>query len=121
MGRVLYLVQTKLLQLHETPRVFISEKFMMVLFTELEDCLSLLKEYRQHLYCKRNMKVVGRKIGATVMVLAKSKYLIFHPENATIISCMTRIIYLVPVCSHVILAEFDNKKRTSYWNLLISD
>ena len=95
--------------------------FMMMLFIELEDDLPTFKEYWQRLYCKKKMKVVGCKTCATVMALAKSKYLIFHPENATIISCMTRIIYLVPVCSHVILAEFDNKKRTSYWNLLISD
>ena len=67
------------------------------------------------------MKVVGRKTGATVMGLAKAKSLILHPENATHISCTTRLLELVPVWSGAILAEFDNKKKASYWNLLISD
>ena len=67
------------------------------------------------------MKVVGRKTCATVMGLAKAKYLIFYPENATDIACTTRLLDLVPVWSGAILAEFDNKKKSSYWNLSISD
>ena len=67
------------------------------------------------------MKVVGRKTFATVVGLAKYKSLIFHPENATNIACMTRIIDLVPVWLGAILAEFDNKKKASYWNLSISE
>ena len=35
MGRALDLFQNKLLKLHETPRLFLSDMFMMMLFTEL--------------------------------------------------------------------------------------
>ena len=55
------------------------------------------------------------------MGLAKAKSLIFHPENATNISCTTILIDLVPVWSCAILVEFDNKKQASYWNLSISE
>ena len=67
------------------------------------------------------MEIVGRKTGATVMGLEKSKYRIFHPENGTNIACKTRLFDLMPVCLVAILTEFDNKKNASYWNLLISD
>ena len=67
------------------------------------------------------MKVVGCKIGATLMGISKSTSLIFCPENAANISCMTILLYLVPVWSGAILEEFDNKKNASYSNLLISD
>ena len=43
MGRAFYLFQTKFLQLHETPRLFLSEMFMMILFTEFEDYLPTFK------------------------------------------------------------------------------
>ena len=121
MGRALDLFRTKLLQLHETPKLFLSKMFMMMLFTELEDDLPTFKEYWQHLYCKRKMKVVGCKTGTTVMGLAKSKYLIFHAENATNIACTTRLLDMEPVWSGSILAKFDNKKQAIYCNLLISD
>ena len=94
---------------------------MMMLFIELEDDLPTFKEYWQRLYCKKKMKVVGCKTCATVMGLAKSKYLILHPENATNIECTTRLLDLVPVWSGDILANFDNKKKASYRNLSISD
>ena len=94
---------------------------MMMIFTGLEDDLPTFKEYWEKLYCKRKMKLVGRNTGATVMGLAKPKSLIFHPENATNISCKTRLLDLVPVWSGAILAEFDNKKKAIYWNLSISD
>ena len=55
------------------------------------------------------------------MGLAKDMYLIFHPDNATNIACTTRILDMVPVWLGAILAEFDNKKKASYWNLSISD
>ena len=73
------------------------------------------------MYCKRKMKVFVHKTDATVMGLAKAKYLIFHPENATNIACTTRLLDMVPVWLGAILAEFDNKKKASYWNLSISD
>ena len=78
-GSALYLFRTKLLQLHETPRLFLSEMFVMMFFTEFKYDLPMFKEYLQHLYCKRKMKVVGCKTGATVMAISKAKSLIFHP------------------------------------------
>ena len=81
MGRALDMLQTKLLQLHETTRIFLIEMFMMMLFTELEDDLPMFKEYWKHLYCKRKMKVVGHKTGATVMGLEKAKSLVFSPRE----------------------------------------
>ena len=67
------------------------------------------------------MKLVGCKTGETVMSLLKSKYLILHPENSTNIACTTRLLDLVSVWSGAILAEFNNKNKARYWNLLISD
>ena len=55
------------------------------------------------------------------MGLAKSKFLISHPENAKKIAFTTRLIDLVPVWSGAILAEFENNKKASYWNSSISD
>ena len=55
------------------------------------------------------------------MGLAKAKLIVFHPENATKIACTTRLLDLVPVWSGAILAEFNNKNKANYWNLLISD
>ena len=103
--------QTKLLQPHETPRIFISEMFMMILFTELEDDLPTLKEHWQRLYCKRKVKVVGRKTGATVMGIEKAKYIIFYPENATNIAFTTRLLDLITVWLGAILDELDNNNK----------
>ena len=87
----------------------------------MKDDLPTFKEYWKHLYCKRKMKVVDRKTGATLMGLSKSKSLIFHPENATNIACTTRLLDLVLGWSGAIMDKLDNKKKASYWKLLISD
>ena len=77
---------------------------MMIIFKELKDDLPTLKEYWQHLYCKKKMKLVGRKTGATVMGVLKSNCFILHPENAKSIACKTRILDMVLVWSGAILA-----------------
>ena len=55
------------------------------------------------------------------MGLAKAKYLIFYPENATDIACTTRLLDLVPVWLGAIMDEFYNKNKSSYWNLWKTD
>ena len=69
MGRALDMFRTKLLQLHETPRLFLSDMFMMMLFTELEYDLPTFKEYWQQLCCKRKMRYSsgGALVGAYII------------------------------------------------------
>jgi hypothetical protein len=89
----------------------LNEDFMMNMFGKYVAALPPFKEYWEHLYKKKRMRVVAAESGATVMQFAELRKELFHPSDATNAATSERLVELAKVAAQAILNELHDEKK----------
>lgn len=113
-GLCLDIFYKKLKLIQATPTLFLSESFMMGMFSELYDILPPFKEEMVDTYTERESNVVTRQSGARLMQMKQCRDEIFNPKNQTNIDSTPRVLELVEVCVNGILNEMDDKTKVTW-------
>ena len=80
MGRVLDTLHEKLGEITAFPSIFLSEQYMMNLFSEYANALPPFKDYSQFMFNSRRMMVKKRTTGMLVAHLAMAKKGAVQPQ-----------------------------------------
>ena len=120
MGRVLDTFYQRVKNIIALPSLFLSESYMMSLFSEFEEELPPFKKYMNDTFTKRSMIVRSRKSGMRVAHLAMAKRELFNPRKSTNIKTTSRLLELICVGFSRIKTELEDKRKANYRNLSIS-
>ena len=83
-GRVLDTFDQKLTEIIASPSLFLSEHYMMHMFSEFEDELPPFKEYLDMMFMKRSMIAKSQKTGMCVAHFTMAKKELFQPRKKQI-------------------------------------
>jgi len=103
----------------DNPTKVLSETFIMNVFIKYVDVLPPFKEYWEHSYENKRMRVMVAKSGATVLQFAELRKELFHPSDATNAATDERLVELAKVAAQGFLDEdelHDENKAT--WRYL---
>ena len=113
MGRVLDTLHENLGEIIAFPSIFLSEKYMMNIFSKYANELSTLKDYLQLMFNNTRMMVKNRTTGMRVAHLDTEKRELFNPKkknNTKSTSCMLGIVFVgMP---HMKKEIIDTRKAT---------
>ena len=76
-------LRERMMDIVADPTKVLSEDFMMNMFIKYVDALPPFKEYWEHLYENKRMRVMAAESGATVLQFAELRKELFHPSDAT--------------------------------------
>ena len=97
MGRVLDTLHEKLREIMTFPYLFLSEQYMMNLFSKCANELPLFKEYLKLMFNNRRMMFKNRTIGMPVAHLAMAKRELFTPKKKTNIESTAHMLDIFSV------------------------
>ena len=113
MGRVLITLHEKLGEIIAFPSIFLSEKYMMNLFSEYANELPPFKDYLQLMFNNRKMMFKNKTTGMRVAHLAMAKREIFNPKKKTNTESTSRMLDIVSVDIPQMKKELiDTRKAT---------
>eukprot|EP00956_Cyclotella_meneghiniana_P032426 scaffold89181_cov36-Cyclotella_meneghiniana.AAC.1 len=81
MSRVIDTLHSKLNDIHKNPSLILNENFMMNIFQQYRNELPPFEEYWQLIYHKKQMKVVSRTDGTSVVHYKRIRRRLFHPTK----------------------------------------
>jgi len=82
-GDAIDTLRERMMDIVADPINVLSEDFMMNMFIKYVDALPPFKEYWEHLYENKQMRVMAAESGATVVQFAELRKELFHPSDAT--------------------------------------
>ena len=97
MGRVLDTLHEKLGEITAFPSIFLSEQYMMNLFSEYANEIQPFKDYLQLMFNDRRMMVKNRNKDMQVAHLAMAKRELFNTKKKTNINSTVRMLGIVSV------------------------
>ena len=101
--------------------LFLSEHYMMHMFSEFEDKLPPFKEYLDMMFTKRYIIVKSQKTGMRVAHFAMAKNELFRPRKKKNRDTTARLLQLVSVGIERIQQELRSPKKATSKNLSICD
>ena len=117
MGRVLDTLHEKLGEIIAFPSLFLSEQYMMNLFSEYANELPPFKDYLQLMFNNRRMMVKNRTTGMRVAHLAMAKRELFNPKKKTNIESTARMLGIVYVVIPKMNKELIDTQKSTWRNL----
>ena len=122
-GDAIDTLRERMMDIVDDPTKVLSEDFMMNMFFKYGDALPPFKEYWEHLYEKKRMRVMAAESGATVLQFAELRKELFHPSDATNAATDEHLVELEKVAAQGILDELhdENKASWKYLSILVSE
>eukprot|EP00956_Cyclotella_meneghiniana_P023299 scaffold45195_cov78-Cyclotella_meneghiniana.AAC.1 len=120
MSRVIDTLYSKLEDIKESPSLILDETFMMNIFEEYRNELPPFKEYWELMYHRKQMRVVCRTDGTSVVHYNRIRHRLFHPTKASDVETTPRIIELAEVATEAIVRELLDEKKATYKYLSVS-
>ena len=120
-GRVLDTFDKKLTEIIASPSLFLSEHYMMHMFSEFEDELPPFKEYLDMMFTKRSIIVKSQNTGMRVAHFAMAKNELFQPRKKTNRDTTAELLILVSIGMERIQQELRLPKKATSKNLFICD
>ena len=120
MGRVLDTLHKRVKTIITLPSLFLSESYMMGIFSEFEEELPPFKQYLNDMFSKRTIIVKSSTTGMRVAHMAMAMKELFRPTKKTNIKTTPRLLELVAVGFTIIKTELEDPKKANYRNLSIS-
>eukprot|EP00956_Cyclotella_meneghiniana_P033421 scaffold95984_cov36-Cyclotella_meneghiniana.AAC.1 len=103
MSRVIDTLYSKLEDIKESPSLILDETFMMNIFEEYRNELPPFKEYWELMYHRKQMRVVCRTDGTSVVHYNRIRHRLFHPTKASDVETTPRVIELAEVATEAIV------------------
>jgi hypothetical protein len=113
-------LRERMMDIVDDPTKVLSKDFMMNMFSKYLDALTPFKEYWEHSYKKKQMRVIAAESGAMVMQFAELRKELFHPSDATDAATNKRLVELAKVAAQGILDKLHNEKKATWKYLSIS-
>lgn len=120
MSRVIDTLQSKLNELKEDPSLFLNETFMMNIFQQYHNKLPPLKEYWQLIFHRKQMKVVSRTDGTSVVHYNRIRRRLFHPTKKADKQTTKRVVELSEIATEALVRELLDEKKATYKYLSVS-
>ena len=117
MRRVLDTLHENLGEIIEFPYIFLSEQYMMNLFSEYSNDLPPFKDYLQLMLNNRRRMVKNRTTGMRVAHLDMEKRELFNPKNNTNIESTACMLDIVSVVMPQMKKELINTRKATWRNL----
>ena len=117
MGIVVDTLHEKLGEIIAFTSIFLSEQYMMNLFSEYTNELPLFKDYLQLMFNNRRMIVKNRTTGMRVAHLAMAKRNLLNPNKKTKIESTTRMLDIVSVGIPQMKKELIDTRKATWRNL----
>ena len=117
MGRVLDTLHEKLGEIIAFPSLFLSEQYMMNLFSKYVNEIPPSKDYLQLIFNKRRMMVNNRTTSMRVSHLAMAKRELFKTKKKTNIKSTARMIDIVSVDMPQMKKELIDTQKAPWRNL----
>jgi hypothetical protein len=98
-GDAIDTLREKMMGIVDDPTKVLDEGFMMNMFSKYIDALPPLQEYWDHLFKKKQMRLIGAESGATVLQFAQLRKQLFHPSDVTNAATDERLVELAKVAA----------------------
>ena len=120
MGRVIDMLETKMMEIQQNSSLFTNEDFMMNLFSELVFELPSLQEYLEHMFHKKRQHRVLNNLGKELPhnLLRKE---VFHPDEPSNIDTDYLMNELGLVFAEALLTELRDKRKATHNHLYSLD
>ena len=119
-GDAIDTLRERMMDIVDDPTKVLNEDFMMNMFGKFVDALPPFKEYWEHLYKKKRMRVISAESGATVMQFAELRKEHFHPSDATNAATDKHLVELAKVAAQAVLDKLHDEKKATWKYLSIS-
>eukprot|EP00956_Cyclotella_meneghiniana_P045382 scaffold365624_cov146-Cyclotella_meneghiniana.AAC.1 len=103
MSRVIDTLYSKLEDIKESPSLILDETFMMNIFEDYRNELPPFQEYWDLMYNRKQMRVVCRTDGTSVVHYNRIRHRLFHPSKASDVETTPRVIELAGVATEAIV------------------
>ena len=117
MGSVLDTIHEKLGEIIAFPSIFLSEQYMMNLFSEYANELPPFKYYLHLMFNNIRMMVMNRTTGMLVAHLAMSIRELFNTKKKTNIKSTARMLDIISVGMPQKKKELINMRKSTWRNL----
>ena len=120
MGRVLDTLYAAVKEIIKSPSLYLCEDYMMNIFSEFALELPPFAEYLHHTFVDRRIMLKNTLTGLRVAHLSLARKELFRPWKKTNMQSTARMLDLVKVSMKTLRAEFEDRKKATYYNLSIS-
>jgi hypothetical protein len=119
-GDAIDTLRKRMMDIVDDPNKVLNEAFMMNMFGKYVNAIPPFKEYWEHLYEKKQMRVIAAESGATVMQFAELWKELFHPSDTTNAATNKCLVELAKVAAQGILDKLHDEKKATWKYLSIS-
>ena len=120
MSRVIDTLHSKLNDIHKNPSLILNENFMMNIFQQYRNELPPFEEYWQLIYHKKQMKVVSRTDGTSVVHYKRIRRRLFHPTKKADKQTTELVVELAEIATEALVRELLDEKKATYKYLSVS-
>ncbi len=112
-GDAIDTLREKMMDLINDPTKVLDKGFMMNMFSKYIDELPPFQEYWEHLFEKKQVRVLVAESSAMVLHFAKLRKELFHPSDVTNAATDERLDELAKVAAQGILDELQDEKKAT--------